>query len=393
MNFEKYRIYTTDDFVPDEAFIQWVLHPDPETNRQWFEFLEAFPDRREQVREAAFIVKALQPLEEPIHPEDLGRIYNNIQGKLRTGKKKQLYALMRAAVVLVLLTGTLSVFLLQKARHDRFPETASNPLNREHGMVILSDGSTVQFDTRETRISQTATGNILINNDTVRKATASHTSQASALTQVIIPYGKRSEVVLPDGSHVWLNSGSQLSYPSEFSGKTRDVYLAGEAFFDVEHDAGHPFQVITHEVRISVLGTRFNVSAYQEDPTIQTVLLSGKVAIRKNALLSRPEELVPGERMLFSRADQGLTKDRVDPQYITSWIYGYLIFEKEPTPGIFKKLERYYNQPIRAEKGLEEISFSGKLDLKENLNEVLENIAFASSLRISREGETYVISK
>lgn len=393
MNDDRYIEYTTDEFVLDEGFIQWVLHPDKDKDKSWAEFLGSYPEKRIQVQEAAFIIKAMQPVEDDVPDEKLDGILKRIYADSCVRKKKVIYNTLRIAAVLVIFIGVAGILFLNDHLHHRFPMASADTRDHNQGMVILSDGSSVKFDTKETVINQTAAGNLLINNDTIKVAAHAKKSDPAALNQIIIPYGKRSEVALADGTHVWLNSGSQLEYPAKFTGNTRQVYLSGEAFFDVKPDPGRPFYVITKEVKISVLGTRFNVSAYNEDQTMQTVLLQGKVNIRKNSLLSRAEELIPGERMVFNRESKIFSKDKVDTQYVTSWVYGYLIFENEPTPAIFKKLERYYNQTILSEKGLDEITFSGKLDLKDNLKDVLENIAFASSVKVTMEGGQYMIKK
>jgi len=393
MNAEKYRLFTTDEFVLDEGFSQWVLHPDKISDKFWTDFLGSYPEKRIELRDAAFIVKALQPVEDNVPDEQLDDLLKRVYSYSRVRTKKIFYYSLRVAAVLAVLIGVVSILIVNDHLHNRFPLVNADTKDHNQGIVVLSDGSSVKFDTKETVINQITAGNLLINNDTIKVPVNAKKNNPAALNQIIIPYGKRSEVALADGTHVWLNSGSQLLYPAEFTGKTREVYLSGEAFFDVKADPAHPFFVITKEVKISVLGTRFNVSAYNEDQTMQTVLLQGKVNIRKNSLLSRAEELIPGERMVFNRESKTFLKDKIDTQYVTSWVYGYLICENEPTPAIFKKLERYYNQTILSEKGLEEITFSGKLDLKENLKDVLENIAFASSVKITLEGEHYMIKK
>src|SRR5690606_37957770 len=104
---------------------------------------------------------------------------------------------------------------------------------------------------------------------------------------VIIPYGKRSDITLADGTRIWLNAGSQLSYPLSFTGSSREVYLAGEAFFEVESNPNMPFYVITNDLKIRVTGTRFNVTSYLNDHTTQALLLSGKIGVTRNKRFGR----------------------------------------------------------------------------------------------------------
>ena len=211
------------------------------------------------------------------------------------------------------------------------------------------------------------------------------------MNRIIIPYGKRSDITLADGTHIWLNSGSQLSYPSEFKSDSREVFLSGEAFFDVQSNPDKPFYVVTQNIRIKVLGTRFNVSSYNEDNTTQTVLVEGKVVAGTNKLFAKTIDLVPGERMIYDKSNENLSKDRVDVRLFASWVSGYLIFENEPITEVYKKLERYYNQQIAIEGSLEQITFSGKLDLKDNIKDVLENMSFASSVNVLENNGSFTI--
>ncbi|MCX6226242.1 MAG: FecR domain-containing protein [Bacteroidia bacterium] len=393
MDFEKYIIFTTEEFVLDNEFIAWVLHPKTETDMFWSEFLSSHPEKRDLVKEAAFIIKALQPVEEEIPAERFDDIMGRIQSKSKGQRKKVLVNVLKYAAVIAGVIGITGVYYLLNLKQDPFPlaTLATDAVGK--GKVILPDGSSIEFDAKETVIRQTASGKLLINSDTVTSFAQAKTMEASALNQVIIPYGKRSQVTLPDGSHIWLNSGSQLSYPPEFSGNSREVYLSGEAFFDITPDPQKPFFVITKDIKIRVLGTRFNVFAYIEEQSTQTVLLEGKVTIGKNAFLAKTEVMEPGERVVYHKKNEEFIKDKVDVNYYTSWLYGYLIFENEPTPEVFKKLERYYNQTIILENGLDNISFSGKLDLKEDIKDVLESITYTSSVKIIREGDCFKVNR
>ncbi len=389
MTISKYKQYTAEDFILDEVFIRGVLHPESEEAIFWARYAEKNPDKREDIEHARMIIKAMKVKEEDIPQHRLDQIFQNIRP--RNNRKIILKRLSYAAAVLFIVAiSGLAYYLNSSYRQNFSLETASTEMLVK-GKIILSDGSTKEFDSDLTTIHQTASGKLTINNDTIVQKTTDQKETEKAMNQIIIPYGKHSEVILSDGTHIWLNSGSQLSYPSEFKKDSREVFLSGEAFFDVTHDAGKPFYVITQEVKVKVLGTKFNVSSYLNDATTQTVLIQGKVTVGKNKLFSSTIELMPGERMTYTRHTEQLNKDKVDPQLYSSWINGYLIFENEPTPEVLKKLERYYNQTIIAEEGLNKISFSGKLDLKEDLQQVLENLSFAANVTVTKNENKYIV--
>jgi ferric-dicitrate binding protein FerR (iron transport regulator) len=299
------------------------------------------------------------------------------------------FSYLKYAASIAIITAISSLIYLSVYKKNQFPiETANETALKSK--VILADGSIKEFDSEQTPIKQTTAGNLIINNDTVNIGLS---QTKTAMNQIIIPYGKRSDIVLADGTHIWLNSGSQLSYPSEFKTDSREVYLSGEAFFDVIPNPDKPFYVITREIKIKVLGTSFNVSSYGEDYTAQTVLVKGKITAGKNKLFAGTIEMEPGERLTYDKNDAHLSKDKVDVQLYTSWVNGYLLFLNAPIKEVSIKLERFYNQRIVIEGGLEKITFSGKLDLKNKLNEVLENIAFASSVKVLEENGTFIIKE
>ena len=390
MKTEKYINYSTEDFVLDTDFMNWVLHPDVENDRFWAEFLQKNPHKRAQVKEAVAYIKALQVVEPSVSVAALEKIYQNIES---SGKQKRIstWRLARIAAIFLLLISIGGIIYFIKDGEDSLPfETASRE-QFEKGRVILPDGTVNEFNTEETDIQQTASGALTINSDTVHLDKFKGTSQTPAMTQVIMPYGKHSEITLVDGTKIWLNAGSQLSYPVSFSSHSREVYLSGEAFFDVKSDPSKPFHVVTNDIRIKVTGTRFNITSYVSDQTTQAVLISGKINAKRNKRFARPVELLPGDRLVFNKEKEAMEKDQVDVELYSSWIDGYLIFDNTPVNEVFKKLERYYNQKIDAKAISPEGTFSGKLDLADDLQKVLKNIGFSASFSVIYENEVFIL--
>lgn len=207
-----------------------------------------------------------------------------------------------------------------------------------------------------------------------KQAINTNSNSASAFNTVRVPYGKRTQIVLTDGTTVWLNSGSSLIYPTQFEGSIREVYLTGEAAFDVAHDKTKPFFVKTKDCNVRVLGTVFNVSSYPEDETVQTALLQGKVRITytKKAFLNNQElqeDLTPGMIATISKDKKQLKVERKDVASILSWREGYFTFKSQSLNTILNKLSKYYK--IDFIKGADlnlEADYSGSFALNENLN-------------------------
>lgn len=389
MDREKIKKYkSVESFVQDKEFCNWVLHPEKELDLFWNSMMEEFPELRTKIFDAALIVRSMQPAYQDVDQQKLDEILKKILA-IKKERKIRWYPILKyaAAVVILISIGSLAYYSANNGNQFPLEQTGESVAK---GKVILADGSTKEFDTDQTTITQSLSGTLTINADTIDTVEEQTTS---ALNQIIIPYGKRSEITLADGTHIWLNSGSQLFYPTKFKGDSREVFLSGEALFDVKANPDKPFYVITKDIRIKVLGTSFNVSSYADDHTVQTVLLKGKVSAGKNKLFAATVDLNPGERLTYDKSNSSLSKDKVDVSQYSSWVNGYLIFRNVPINEVFTKLKRFYNQEIVIEARLDEITFSGKLDLTESLSEVLKNIAFASSLNFKENNGSFKIKK
>lgn len=211
-------------------------------------------------------------------------------------------------------------------------------------------------------------------------------SKSVQIQNITVPIGARSNIELPDGSLVWLNSGSTLSFPSEFK-NNRPVTLIGEAFFEVEKDE-KPFIVSTCYGEVEVKGTSFNVKAFKEE-NLQATLVTGSVLVREKG--SKKEvALRPGQQANVAKGKIRITD--VETDIFTSWKDGKLIFRKEYLPTVIKRLERWYNVKIELEKDdrLNNIWFSGTLEM-ESFTEVMELLKVTSPLDYTYNEKTRTI--
>jgi hypothetical protein len=261
--------------------------------------------------------------------------------------------------------------------------------------LILQDGRKVLIAEEESRIIYDKNGeNIVI--DSAQKVSQAVEQKVPVFNTLVVPYGKRTQIVLADGSKVWLNSGSKLMYPAMNPKGKREVFLEGEAIFDVVHSAQNPFFVRTKDFEIKVLGTVFNVSAYADDRVSSTVLREGKIELGSTEKsLSRNEKLTifPGNMAVFDPAEKTFLQQQVDTEYYFSWRDGYILCKAEPLGNILKKLERYYNVEIVLQNDqLGSETFSGSLDLKNTPEEVLNVIAKTTPFSVRHENEKLIIN-
>lgn len=241
----------------------------------------------------------------------------------------------------------------------------------------------------------------------------------SPVNEITINPGSRSKIQLPDGSQVWINSGSKLTYHNSFNGSTREVQLDGEAYFDVVKDAEHPFIVHTSGIDIKVLGTAFNVKAYKAEPFIEATLIHGSIeVINKNRpgapkVMLKPHEklvynkfpeadprdqradaVIPSESDAYSITIKPLNKNIADIDIVeTAWVYNKFSFEDERFEDLAHKMERWYNVKISIEnEKLKNHRVSGSF-VNETAEEAMKELQFLIPFRYSVKNNEIVIIK
>jgi hypothetical protein len=207
------------------------------------------------------------------------------------------------------------------------------------------------------------------------------------------PLGSKTKLYLPDGTLVWLNAGSRMTYSQGFGVDNRKVELEGEGYFEVKRNEKIPFFVKTKDLQLQVLGTKFNFRDYPEDHEVVVSLLEGKVGL--NNLLREEKEAVlsPDERAVLNKANGLLTVESVTASNASQWTDGYLFFDEELLPDIAKELERSYNVKIHiANDSLKTFRFYGNFVRREqNIQEVLEALASTEKMQYEIEERNITI--
>lgn len=202
--------------------------------------------------------------------------------------------------------------------------------------------------------------------------------------RLVIPKGKTYELKLSDGTHVWLNSESELIYPTNFTGNTREVILRGEAFFDVAKDASKPFIVANNQMKIKVLGTSFNVSGYVSERLQNVTLVNGSVQVQIDN--DSAFRISPSEQFSYDKEKQTTSIQVVNTDLYTAWTEGKYIFKDTRLEDILSKLQRWYDfEIIYLQEELKNRRFSIVINREDNLKDVLEVISFTSNVKLVQE--------
>ena len=324
---------------------------------------------------------------------------------LRTGEgRHKVYPLWRkltaAAVVLFGISAGLFFYPNQSSESKIVNSQGRNKADLVPGgnraVLALSDGRRIALDgahvgvlagQQGVSVSKTASG-------TLEYTVAGRTNRAELLNSVSTPRGGQYRLRLSDGTGVWLNAGSVLTYPVAFGGNSRRVTLSGEAYFEVRTDTSRPFSVQTLQQKITVRGTHFNISAYGDDPETRTTLLEGQVSVTGLAS-GETRMLRPGQQALSSRdhKSNNLSVTHIDTAEAVAWKNGYFHFQDEGLESVLKKIARWYDLEIlypgnRIPQG---VYFSGTLSKYQNGGQVLRKLELSGGVHFQMEGRRVMV--
>ena len=316
------------DFLKDEYFVYWVTRSDPKADAYWKNWIERHPDKLKQVKLAREMISSFR--------------YQHSYQMLREKHEDILQSLKAKQV---------STYYLHKDKdHSRWYLKIAASL-----LILLAVGAAIWFFPEPEK-----------------------PAVAEAVPLVIKRTGKgeKLNVRLPDGSQVKLNANSVLIAPERFEKGSRQVKLEGEALFDVSEDPARPFTIVSGEVQTQVLGTSFNVRAYQEEQTVEVAVVSGKVSVQG----SGAEEvfLLPNEVSLYDNNSRSLSTRQQDISDLIAWSKNILIFDGDTEAEVWTKLENWFGVNIILPKpAVIQGKYSGRF-YNEPLERVLEGISYAA---------------
>lgn len=297
------------------------------------------------------------------------------------------YATIAAACIAALILIIINPWKQQEADDivNFANSTSKIDFNDTKTRLVISNNKTLELDDKDANIKYGANDIKINEENTISK------QESSTYNQLVTPYGKRSTIVFADGSKAWVNSGTRVIYPIEFKKDKREIYVDGEIYIEVAEDISRPFIVKSAKLDVKVLGTKFNVSAYETDLQQRVVLVSGSVKILPKDRKLKETLLVPSQMYTVSDGKSDVQHTNVN-QHI-SWIEGFYSFESLKLGDILNRLSRYYQQEIHFDKHVAELKCTGKLDMKEDLKEVLNGLTYTVPVKcIQNTDHSYTIS-
>lgn len=306
--------------------------------REWAKNPENLKDFKEHIKLDLEIIMALN---QPNQDEIEKNVLHQIRKEKKALKIKRLRNVFKYAAVIAVLAA--SAWLVKINLDKGSPDILIIP--DESIVLQKNDGSIETIDEQSTYSVIKASNGASVGMQEGKRITYSGSTGLgdTEFNKLIVPYGKKFELELADGTEVFLNAGSTIKYPVNFlPDQNRGVQITGEAFLNVSKDPLRPFIIETDGMEVEVLGTSFNIMAYPEDPVTETILVEGSVKLTskkaKGSLL-----LSPGEKGTIVRENGDLSKEPVNTKIYTAWMKGRLVFRGMKFNNILKKLERHYN--------------------------------------------------
>lgn len=352
------------------------------------------------IRQAWDDLKPAAPL---FNYDQTNQMLSNILSAGRDNKKTKTHNIIflwakiaAAAVVLVVLSFGVYSYLhptktaqqqtvkLKRPHNDALPGGNKALLTLANGKTIILDNAENGTLAREgaTLVKKTANGQVIYNASALDNALAEPT-----INTIATPRGGQYQVVLADGTKVWLNSASSLRFPTRFTGKIRQVEITGEAYFEVAKNAAMPFRVKTNRADIEVLGTHFNVMAYDDEVTMKTTLLEGAVNIKSGSFSAR---LKPGQQAQIKVSGQNKVVDDVDVDDETAWKNGIFQFREIGIDAILRQAARWYDVQVIYKGKVPEKEFTGRLSRNVKASVLLDMLQY-TGVNLKIEGSKIIV--
>lgn len=304
------------------------------------------------------------------------------------------WGIAAAVLLATLMTLFYTVNTKEKDRHHSAKLSAKPILPGGNKAVLtLADGSSVvlgdeisgkAINQGSTTISTKNKGLLVYQN----AGTGDQSKTASLFNTISTPRGGQYQVVLPDGTRVWLNASSSLYFPARFTGRERNVWLKGEAYFEVAKNEHMPFKVQVNGMSVKVLGTHFNIMAYEDEQEVNTTLLEGAVEVSS---LSHVKTLRPGQQANLKRSTGVIGIKNANASESIAWKNGNFTFTDDSIETIMRKISRWYDVDVRYTGNLSDKSFAGSISKYEQVSEVLEMLEFTGTIHFKIEGRRITV--
>jgi len=338
----------------------------------------------------------------PPNPPEAARLLTIIHERIQEKKppaglfslKGRRWQKLAVAALLLLIAGGAVVFFLPGPHGKKTvpgqPASYAHdqPPGKDNAVLTLADGSTITLDSAANGgLAQQGNTRVIKLNGQIAYRNTGQSDDVPLFNTISTAKGNQYQLILPDGSKVWLNAASSMRFPTSFKGNERRVEITGEAYFEIAKNPAMPFKVQVGSGEIDVLGTHFNVNAYGDELTVKTTVLEGAVAVKKE---TAQQVLEPGQQAAFS-SQGGITLSRnVDVAHETAWKDGFFWFDNTDIHTLMRQVSRWYDVDVTFKGKIEEDGFTGKIPRNVSLSKLL-HVLEQYELHFTIEGKKLIV--
>jgi transmembrane sensor len=331
-----------------------------------------------------------------LSPEQLDESVGYLKAQLpvKLGKERSIWSRIAAAASILVILSAGGYFLIRKPLPQQIAQNKPHEIlpGTNQATLTLANGQKIAL-TKSLSGKLAQQGNTTINMTSGGEIT--YTQKDAAHPQVTeVAYNtlttKRKEqfpLVLADGTKVWLNSSSAITYPVTFNGKERRVSITGEAYFEVVHNAAQPFRVTVSGQTVEDIGTEFNINAYDDEPAIKTTLITGSARVTKG---SHKAILKPGQATITKLRQDDILVEDADVEEASAWKNGQTLFDDEDIQSIMRQVSRWYDVDVVYEGKIPNRRFAGGISRKSNLSSLLK-VLEANKIHCTVENQKIII--
>src|SRR5690606_28797506 len=313
------------------------------------------------------------------------RVWQEVGRRLHKSGGKVFIPWLAAAASLLLIVAVASLY---RPGADTSPvdQLADIPAGGNRATLTLAGGQTIQLDSSRQGVMVLSDRLLYTDSTVVGGLSANRVTGEEVFNEIVTPRGGTYQVVLTDGTKVWLNADSRLRFPQRFANARREVSLIGEAYFEVTKNPHRPFVVKTAGQEIAVLGTSFNVAAYVDEIDEQTTLVEGEVVV---STAQQTRRLSPGDQAVVQADD--VTVAKVDTAHFVAWKSGAIAFNEETLENIMRDIGRWYDVDVHFEGVDKQLRFGGMVSRYANVSEVLRRLELTGQVHFKIEERGIVV--
>lgn len=387
-----------DQLIHDDSFILWSLLPADDLEQTWIrDYLILYPEEKENIERAREMVRSLKFNNQRLSTTEKESLKRTIKNDLiKRQKSKKIRLIWQYAAACILCISILgSLYLINQESTLRNNE---NPFLTD--VELEADQTEVELHLPQEKIQVADNATISVNHQgkikveeeeeiknielTGKEGNADeNNTKENRLNVLSVPEGRRSSLILPDGTKVWVNSGTILQFPEVFDKNKRVIFLEGEAYLEVAKDASRPFYVKTNQMEVKVLGTSFCVMAYKDENYQSVVLKEGSVSVE--GYNAGKQIIKPNDQLILENGQ--ISVNQVNIYDYISWIDGVLQFHEKNLDEVLRSLSRYYRVRFSYSTDIESLKCSGKLVLFDNLDQVFQTLRKSLSISFHQDGD------